>query len=403
MERSLGWLGGCGALLRQRRPRTLAGRLLVAAVAIAVALGVEAATGGRWRWLVGGAAVVISLLALIPRLSGLVKPVGAYVGVWLAFNILRALADDTAWAQRVLGLVPRFQAWLFAGTLPSAAAQRRFYEPGAPDAYDYGWTAVYLSFFAAPHLVAVLVLWRDRRLFWRYVLATAVLFALSLVAFFAIPTSPPWLATETVPKGNFAPIRRVTEEVLARLDLPVRLFNDRQTGAVRTTEVRIEPNPIAAMPSIHFAATALLVPLAARASRLLAGAAVLYAGLMGTALVYLGEHYVLDLAVGGILAAVGWAAAGVCLGGARRGAGGIGLRRSPWSARATGAVSRTTQAARRRPRPPYRSRPARPVALTPMGGGDSSRHPPTFTDTYPAAHRLSPAGSRPSGSWCEGG
>jgi membrane-associated phospholipid phosphatase len=79
---------------------------------------------------------------------------------------------------------------------------------------------------------------------------------------------------------------------------------------VRGSEVRFEPNPIAAMPSIHFAATALLVFPARRGGRLLAAGAVVYAGLMGLALVYLGEHYVLDLVVGGALAALGWSIAG---------------------------------------------------------------------------------------------
>ncbi|HEV2109461.1 MAG TPA: phosphatase PAP2 family protein, partial [Thermomicrobiales bacterium] len=77
-------------------------------------------------------------------------------------------------------------------------------------------------------------------------------------------------------------------------------------------EVRIEPNPIAAMPSIHFAATALLVFPVRRAGVPVAGAMVLYACLMAIALVYLGEHYVLDIVVGGTLAGLAWWITGRC-------------------------------------------------------------------------------------------
>ena len=303
----------CRSLLRPRRPTTPAARLLVVAASIVLALVVDAITGGRWRWLVAGAAALTSILALLPRLSWLVKPVAAYAGIWLGFNLARAWADGTPWAAAALGLVPRLEASLFAGRLPTAALQERFYDPPPLAWYDYGWTAVYLSFFVAPHLVAVLLLWRDRRRFWRYALAMGLLFAAALVGFFAIPTAPPWLVADAVPGAGFPQVRRVTEEVLGGLDLPVRLFNQGQLGSAPASEVRFEPNPVAAMPSIHFAATALLVFPTRRSGRLLTGAAVLYAGLMGAALVYLGEHYVVDLVAGGSLAALGWSLAGRCL------------------------------------------------------------------------------------------
>ncbi len=301
-------------ILRRQSLGGLPQGLPVAVGAIAVALVVDAITGGRWRWIVGGGAALTSLLALVPSLSWLIKPIAAYAGVWMGFNLLRARADDTGWATQILGLVPQLEARLFAGRLPSAVLQERFYHPPPLAWYDYGWTMVYLSFFVAPHLAAAVLLRRNRRLFWRYLLATAGLFALALLGFFALPTAPPWLATEAVPGAGFGQVRRVTEEVLATLDLPFRLYNSGQGDGVRVSEVRFEPNPIAAMPSIHFAATALLVFPARRAGRLVGGTALLYAVLMGAALVYLGEHYVIDLVVGGLLAAFGWAVAGRCLG-----------------------------------------------------------------------------------------
>ncbi|MDP9369042.1 MAG: phosphatase PAP2 family protein [Chloroflexota bacterium] len=302
-------------LLQQWHPRSRAERLLVVASSLALGLALDAATNGEWRPIVAGTATLTAVLALLPGLAWLVKPVAAHVGLWLVFNLLRAWADDTIWATWGLGLVGRLEAWLFGGRLPSALLQEWFDGPAPLAWYDYGWTAVYLSFFVVPHLAAALLLWWHRRLFWHYVLATLVLFSLALVGFFALPTSPPWLVTEVVPGRHFTEMLRVTEAVLRQLDLPFRLFSDDAEPVTRLGQVRLEPNPIAAMPSIHFAATVLLVGPAVRAGRFMTSSAIVYTGLMGLALVYLGEHYVLDLLAGGSLAAIGWRLAGWWLGG----------------------------------------------------------------------------------------
>jgi membrane-associated phospholipid phosphatase len=297
-------------MLASEQPLPPASRLAIMVGSLAIALLAHLVTGGQWSVTLSGTAAIILVLSALPALSWLVKPVVTYLGIWLLFNLARARADNTAWADQVLGFVPRLEAQLIGGRLPSAVLQDRFYDPGAPGYFDYGWTGVYLSFFVVPHLVALILLWRDRETFWHYVSATGVLFTLALGGFFLMPTSPPWMVTEAVPEADFSEIRRITEEVLIRVDLPVRLFNHSENGTGRMSEVRLEPNSIAAMPSIHFAVTALMAYIARRSGPILYGAALVYTCLMGIALIYLGEHYVLDLAVGGVLAGTGWAIAG---------------------------------------------------------------------------------------------
>ena len=70
--------------------RSRAERLLVVASSLALALALDAATNGEWRPIVAGTATVTAVLALLPGLAWLVKPVTAQVGLWLAFNLLRA-------------------------------------------------------------------------------------------------------------------------------------------------------------------------------------------------------------------------------------------------------------------------------------------------------------------------
>ena len=287
-------------------PQTLRARVTIVAGAVALAVIAHLLMGGRWTWVLFGFVGILSLLVSLPRLGWLVKPVGAYISLWLVFNLFRAGADDTDWSDQVLGLVPRLEAWLFGGQLPSGVLQEWFYSAGDIDWFDYGLVVVYLSFFIVPHATAILLLWRNRRLFWQYALSFLVLFTLAAASFYLIPTSPPWLVSEFVSEGGYLRTIRINEPVLATLDLPFQLFSQSSRDSVRTSEVRMEPNPIAAMPSIHFAATTLIIFPARHAGKALFYAALVYTVLMGIALVYLGEHYVLDLLFGGAMVLVGW-------------------------------------------------------------------------------------------------
>jgi len=304
----------------QRRPRRWcrpAGRLLVAAGAFALAFVADLATGNRWTPVWGSLAIVASLLALVPRLRIPAALVGAHAGCWVGFNLLRAVADDAGLGLGPAEAVPRLEARVFGGDLPSASLQRAFYDPGVTRWYDAALILVYLSFFVVPHAVAAALLVRDRSRFGRYLGATAVLVALGLVGFFLLPTNPLWL-TGAATGADGGPVDRIVPAVLG--------------GGGADAGYSFEPNPVASMPSVHVAVTALLVFLAWRSGRLWRALAAVYAGLMAFALVYLGEHYVLDVVAGLVVAAVGWRMAGVA---ARRvAAAGVGRRPQPERVRA---------------------------------------------------------------------
>jgi membrane-associated phospholipid phosphatase len=61
-------------------------------------------------------------------------------------------------------------------------------------------------------------------------------------------------------------------------------------------------NPLAAMPSLHFATSVTAAHVLARTGRRARAFGWAYALTLGVALVYLGEHYVVDLAAGLVLA-----------------------------------------------------------------------------------------------------
>ena len=61
-------------------------------------------------------------------------------------------------------------------------------------------------------------------------------------------------------------------------------------------------NPLAAMPSLHFATSVTAAHVLADTGRVAGVLGWTYAATLGTALVYLGEHYVVDLLAGAALA-----------------------------------------------------------------------------------------------------
>jgi membrane-associated phospholipid phosphatase len=190
-------------------------------------------------------------------------------------------------------VVPDLESWLFGGHLPTAVLQHRLYRPGQPHWWDVLLMQVYGSFFLVPGIVALVARWKNGVFFRHYLAATALMLTIIAFVYAVLPTAPPWLATET-DKG-------------VRLDRPiVRIVN----RAVEPSEVQlqsIDPNPIAAMPSGHMAITCSFFFAALRFGRrswwLVTS---IYSLLMGVGLVYLGEHYVLDIAAGVLVAWGSW-------------------------------------------------------------------------------------------------
>ena len=144
----------------------------------------------------------------------------------------------------------------------------------------------------------------------------------------------------------------LTDEPVRRI--MVEVGEDFWGGAWPAMYGALGGNPWAAMPSLHFA-TSLA---AAAAGRSAPGAGALgwgYARTLGFALVYLGEHYVIDLVAGaGLVAAV----RGVSRWPSRWSLGGQAPASSGWSASRTGRSSACLRRARpsRRRRCPGRGR-----------------------------------------------
>lgn len=233
------------------------------------------------------------------------------------------------------------------GTVPSVWLQERLLG-GGPHWYDAVAALVYATHFVSIPVVTGFVWFRMRHRFGAWLLAVVAFTVVGVGGYVVYPAAPPWLASE---QGQIGAIERSSEigwHYLG-LDLVGRLSTFGQSNS----------NPVAAMPSLH-AGAALLVTLflwrvlARRWRVLLAG----YVGLMALALVYTGEHYVVDVVAG-------WSTAGVAV---AIGAGVTAGRRRPRPGPASGRPQGSSPSRGPGPRGSARSTPERRPRRAPRRG-----------------------------------
>ncbi|MFN2616910.1 MAG: phosphatase PAP2 family protein [Thermoleophilaceae bacterium] len=175
------------------------------------------------------------------------------------------------------------------GTCPTHRLQRLLGRPGDLRLWEYALSAVHWSWFIVPHGTLAYVLRRRPELYPRSAALMAACFDLGCVVYWAVPTAPPWWAASN---GNMPPVRRIMAEA-----------GERFWGRFwRPLYHSLEGNPFAAMPSLHFGTSVMAARVLASVGRGPGAIGWAYALSLGFALVYLGEHYVVDLIAGLALA-----------------------------------------------------------------------------------------------------
>ena len=213
----------------------------------------------------------------------------------VAYDIMRGYADELS-VRAVIRPQLRADEILFGGEAPTVTLQQHLWN-GHPRMPDYITWVVYTSHFFVPMGVAV-VLWYLARPQFRVWTASVV--ALSFMAFatyWLVPAAPPWMAGQL---GVIDPVTRVVHEVWSGGWAPPNVAAAWDPNAKHDVS-----NPVAALPSLHAAFPMLLCLFFwTRANRLWKGILAWYVLAMGFALVYGGEHYVFDVLLGWLYAAL---------------------------------------------------------------------------------------------------
>lgn len=214
-----------------------------------------------------------------------------FTAVLVVYDVSRGIADGVGMPLHVSD-VAAVDRDLFGGTVPTVFLQRHFLDPGSPHWYDAAATLIYTSHFLATPVVAA-VLWMRSRAAWKAFATRVIVLSLAgLVTYVLFPAAPPWYAAR---EGVIEPVIRASSRgwLWLHVNHAGNLLSEGQAAA----------NPVAAMPSLHTAfATVIALYVSSRLTSRWRYLIVLYPLAMGLSLVYLGEHYVVDLVAGVIYA-----------------------------------------------------------------------------------------------------
>ncbi len=191
--------------------------------------------------------------------------------------------DYPARIDRILGL----------GEMPNVRLQRWFSVPGKIRKRDQVLVWSHWLWFLFPHGTVAYILWRHPDRFPRTAALTYAVFDLGLIGYWAVPTAPPWYASlhgRLGEQGDVAIRRMMVEHGEA-------FWKDSWEPMYAV----LGGNPLAAMPSLHFATSLQAAHLLSEAGPVEGAIGWTYALTLGFALVYLGEHYLIDLLVGATL------------------------------------------------------------------------------------------------------
>jgi hypothetical protein len=179
------------------------------------------------------------------------------------------------------------------GLPPTLRLQRTFAAPGAVNRFERVLVWCHWIWFLVPHTCVGYVLLRDGRRFGFAAARMYAVFDLGALFYWLIPTAPPWWAAENGELEGDQPIhvRRMM------IEYGEQFWGDRW-GSLYDV---LGGNPLAAMPSLHFATSLMGAHLLSEVGPVAGVVGWSYVTLLGLALVYLGEHYLADLLAGAAL------------------------------------------------------------------------------------------------------
>jgi hypothetical protein len=208
----------------------------------------------------------------------------------------RTRFDYPATADRVLGL----------GELPTVRLQRalaRLGDDGAQwRALDGALVWAHWAWFMVPHGTVAYLLVRHPERFVRGATMTYAVFDLGAIFYWLVPTAPPWYAEagESEREAGSSRARAPAATPVVRrmmAEYGEHFWRDRW-GPLYSV---LGGNPLAAMPSLHFATSLMAALLLAEVGVVAGALGFAYTLTLGFALVYLGEHYLVDLLAGAAL------------------------------------------------------------------------------------------------------
>lgn len=234
--------------------------------------------------------VLLPASLLVKRTRSFILDWTPFLFILISYDFLRGFADNLGQRVHYVELI-EWEKNIF-GMIPTINLQDLFFNPLSSSWYDFLATIFYFLHFALPLSFAFMLWLYNRAYFRQFVTGILLLSYAAWITFIIFPSAPPWLAVDD---GYLQGVEKILDTTLGTFpehwDLPTIYHN-------------FNPNPVAAVPSLHAAYPMLILLFALKFFKLKALFFVPYVLGVWISIVYLGEHYVVDIIAGAIYAVI---------------------------------------------------------------------------------------------------
>ncbi len=228
--------------------------------------------------------VFLTVFAVYGHGKEYIRKFAPFVALLVSYDALRGIVPLISRRVHFTEMI-NFDTWLFHGQLPTVTLQHWLYH-GALHWYDYYFYFVYMLHFLSPFIIAA-VIWKYRpNHYWQFAGALLLLSYAGFITYIIFPAAPPWMASQM----HLIP-------TIAKLSTTI--WWTWGVHSIPTLYDHFNPNPVAAVPSLHSAYPTLqLLFINKFFGRKAALVFLIYPLSMWFGVVYLGEHYVFDVTLG---------------------------------------------------------------------------------------------------------
>ncbi len=246
--------------------------------------------------------ILVLTVRLVPALAGrlpeLVRELLPLAVLFLAYELMRGYTSAGVGDVHITDVIAAERA-LFFGNLPTQVLQRLFHASTGRDPLAMAATVFYVLHFGLPFAVGGLLWARRRTAFHDFIAALTILSIAGFATYLVLPVAPPWYAAEVgalPPTATGPALEYLKAQGVSDLASLVGLDG---SGAFRFAIHDVNPNLVGAFPSLHAGYPMLAFLLLRRSFGRRAWLVLAYALAVWLSIVYLADHYVVDV-IGGV-------------------------------------------------------------------------------------------------------
>jgi membrane-associated phospholipid phosphatase len=221
---------------------------------------------------------------ILERTKSFLRDWTPFIALVLAYELLRGFADTVGFAVHV-GDIVNLERSIF-GFIPTVALQSHLFNPNHIAWYDIGAAVIDFLHFPLPLIIGFYLWTRSKSAYWKFVIALLTLSFAGFITYLIFPSAPPWYASQ---RAGLIPVYKIVDYVVSQVGWHWDFsyyYN------------HLNPNPVAAIPSLHSAYPWLSFLALFNFNKRVGLFFLPYPLLVWFSVVYLGEHYVVDVIAG---------------------------------------------------------------------------------------------------------